>query len=327
MVSRRFFLGKSDLNDEAIVATAKGIRMGRTIHRLPDAPFEPTLVDGIVGVPWDIEKGLEEAQPAQRAAPGPELPPIFQQPQNNEDDIDGGERNPEVFVIGSSNGSNSGSDSEERPPAGPTPQQHQDGEASSSTPAAQQAPGTPGNSDQPASVPVGGSSASQAQDVMPVEPGTPRGTKRTETATPSPSGSPNRWQRTADSWEMMGTQATKRDAPEVPPLELEVKRFRNTGGTMGAMTIEAETKIVSELGLRELQEEITGESEWLWEEPVVLARDEIITDEELWAAREEEVKNLESFSSYVWRLRDDMKKRSQRAVHLKQMGGHQERHR
>ena len=96
---------------------------------------------------------------------------------------------------------------------------------------------------------------------------------------------------------------------------------------MGAMTIEAETKNVSELGLRELQEEITGESEWLWEEPVVLARDEIITDEELWAAREEEVKNLESFSSYVWRLRDDMKKRSQRAVHLQQMGGHQERHR
>ena len=49
------------------------------------------------------------------------------------------------------------------------------------------------------------------------------------------------------------------------------------------------------------------DSEWLWEEPTPLASYKNMDEDELWEARREEVRNLESFQAFEWRRRSEMK--------------------
>ena len=67
-----FWVGKSELNDVAFIATDAGVVSGRSVHRLPDRPFDiPNLVK-MYGCPWDPKKGVEVVVPP--PVIGPPLP-------------------------------------------------------------------------------------------------------------------------------------------------------------------------------------------------------------------------------------------------------------
>ncbi len=72
------FLGKSEFNDSCFVGTKEdGVVQGRTMHRLPDKPFEKDRVHDLVGVPWDPKRGLAAvADPDIPALGPPAAPPV-----------------------------------------------------------------------------------------------------------------------------------------------------------------------------------------------------------------------------------------------------------
>jgi hypothetical protein len=158
------WVGKSELNDSAFVATPEGVFSGRTVHRLPDQPYHMEFLLKMPGVPWNAQLGGEVVQRVRHAPPVPGAPPIRR--ANSEDSSDDdpvvvGERPAAPASVASSSGGSSAA------PGSPAPASPGNVPMGSATPDAANMPvqGTPPRTPQRAA------SSSAAPQSVPISPG------------------------------------------------------------------------------------------------------------------------------------------------------------
>ena len=272
---RGCWVGKSELNDASFIATTAGVISGRTIHRLPDKPFDAVALFAMPGVPWDRSLGATVAAP-----PRPLPPAVVAAPVRAAEAVP-------------ADGSEAGSVSVT------------DDDSSSSEPAAQNpAPAA-------AAVPAAGSTTPVAGDVQvggspllgsPLASGseTPRAVTRPAEAPLSPS----RWKKIRTSqWSLL--------SPNIPPMPvigadvqmatLTVRRVNHADSDV--MCVTCEDLVLNSVDLAEAEELVDWQAQedqqWLWDEPQ-LQFEVGPTEEELWEARSVEVQNLTDFKAFQW---------------------------
>jgi hypothetical protein len=181
------WVGKSDLNDSAFVATPEGVFSGRTVHRLPDQPYDMEFLLKMPGVPWNSRLGGEVVQRVRHAPPVPGAPPVRR--ANSEDSSDD-----DPVVVG------------ERPAA---PASVASSNSSGSAAAGSPAPASPG------AVPMGSATpdaASMPRQATP--PSTPQRAASSSAAPQSVPMSPAAWKKVREGqWAMLTPSSQRRLAP------------------------------------------------------------------------------------------------------------------